>query len=89
VTVPRALLVVFALVAVGLGIVAVRGETAKAANRVQKLHQAKVVLEQELWAREMELAKLRGPDEIRKRASELGLDILPPTAPQSAPVPAR
>lgn len=84
-TVPRALLVVFAMVAIGLGIVAVRGETAKAANRVQKLHHQKVVLEQELWAREMELAKLRGPEEIRRRASELGLDIVPPTAASTPP----
>lgn len=68
------------MVAIGLGIVAVRGESAKAANRVQKLHHKKVVLEQELWAREMDLAKLRGPEEIRKRASELGLDIVPPAA---------
>lgn len=87
-TVPRALLVVIAMVVVGLGIVAIRGETAKAANRVQRLHQKKVVLEQELWAREMELAKLRGPEEIKKRASELGLDIVPPSAAPSPSAPA-
>lgn len=77
-TVPRALLVILMMVAIGVTIVGIRGESAKAANRVQKLHHRKVDLEQKLWAKEMELARLRGPDEIRRRASELGLDLIPP-----------
>lgn len=79
-TVARALLIIIMMAAIGVVIVAVRGESAKAANRVQKLHHRKVELEQKLWAKEMELARLRGPDEIRRRASELGLDLVPPTA---------
>ena len=77
-TVGRALLVLVMMVAVALGVVAVRGESAKAANRVQRLHQHQVALEQRLWTQEMELARLRGPEEIRRRASELGLDVIPP-----------
>lgn len=90
-TVARALLIILMMSAIGLMIVGVRGESAKAANRVQKLHHRKVELEQKLWAQEMELARLRGPDEIRKRASELGLDLIPPTAnpPKNAPSPGR
>ncbi len=79
-TVPRVLLVIGMMVAIGVAIVALRGESAKTANRVQLLHHRKVALEHKLWSREMELARLRGPDEIRRRTSELGLDLLPPTA---------
>lgn len=77
-TVPRALLVLFLMVAIGVTVVAVRGESAKAANRVQRLHQRQVELQQRLWAQEIELARLRGPEEIRRRASELGLDLIAP-----------
>lgn len=77
-TTSRALYVLLMMVAVGLVIVGLRAESAKTANRVQKLHHRKVVLEQRLWAREMELARLRGPEAIRGRASELGLDLIPP-----------
>jgi hypothetical protein len=78
VTVARALLVLSMMAAIALVIVAVRGENAKAANRVQRLHHHQVALEQKLWTQEMELARLRGPDEIRRRANELGLDVVPP-----------
>jgi hypothetical protein len=84
-TVPRCLLVLMMMVMVGLTIVAIRGESAKAANRVQRLHLKQMDLEQSLWTHEMELAKLRGPDEIRRRTSELGLDLIPPLAEQPDP----
>jgi len=77
-TVPRALLVLFMMVLVGLAIVAIQGESARVANRIQKLHYKQVVLDQTLWTQQMELARLRGPEEIRKRAAELGLDVVPP-----------
>ncbi len=77
-TVARALLALGMLVAIGIAIVLIRGESAKAANRVQRLHGRQLTLEQELWAREMELARLRTPDEIRRRARELGLEVVPP-----------
>lgn len=77
-TVARALLTLGMMVIVGIAIVALREESAKAANRVQRLHGRQLVLEQELWAREMELARLRTPDEIRRRAKKLGLEVVPP-----------
>lgn len=77
-TVPRALLVIIMMVAVGLAIVLVRGESAKTASRVQKLHHRETTLQHQRWAREMDLARLRGPDEIRRRTSELGLDLISP-----------
>ena len=77
-TVSRGLLVLCMMVAVGVAIVLVRAESAKCANRVQRLHHHQMVLEQKLWAQEMELARLRGPDEIRRRADSLGLKVVPP-----------
>lgn len=77
-TVARALLVLFLLVTIGIATVGLQAESAKAANRIQRLHYKKIVLEQTLWAQEMELARLRGPDEIRRRATELGLNVVPP-----------
>lgn len=78
-TVARAMLVLCMLMATGIAIVALRGESAKTACRIQRLHQRQLTLEQTLWAHEMELARLRGPDEIRRRAGKLGLDVVPPT----------
>ncbi len=83
-TVARGLWVLLMMLAVSLAVVAIRGESAKVANRVQILHQQQIGLEQLLWTREMELAKLRGPEEIRRRASELGLDVVPPVAAPAA-----
>lgn len=77
-TVARALLVLLLMVAVGVAVVIVRGESAKAANRIQRLHQEKIALEQQLWAQELELAKLRGPEAIRRRAEALDLEVVPP-----------
>lgn len=79
-TVPRSLLVLGMMVTVGVTMVAIRGESAKTANRIQKLHQKKVALKQELWSMELELAKLRGPEAIRKRAEEMNLEVVPPAA---------
>ncbi|MBK8270887.1 MAG: hypothetical protein IPK83_22285 [Planctomycetes bacterium] len=77
-TVARALLILLMLVVIGVTIVGVRSESAKAANRIQRLHQTKVTIRQEMWSRELELAKLRGPEAIRKRAAEMELDVVPP-----------
>lgn len=79
-TVCRALLVLLMMVVVGVAIVLIRQESAKAANRIQQLHHRKIALEQDLWAKELKLAELRGPEAIRRRAAELGFDVVPPTA---------
>jgi hypothetical protein len=66
------------LAAIGVATVALQGESAKVANRIQRQHSRQVVLEQTLWTQEMDLARLRGPDAIRRRAAELGLSVVPP-----------
>jgi hypothetical protein len=66
------------LVAVGIAIVVVRQKSAQAANRIQELHQQNITLEQKLWAKQLDLARLREPQAIRRRAAELGFDVFPP-----------
>ncbi len=78
-TIARALLVLGLMVASALAIVALRTESAKVAYRIQVLHQRKLSLEYRLWSQEMELARLRVPDEIRRRIQELGIDVVEPT----------
>ncbi len=77
-TVARGLFVLGMIVAIGIAIVWLRTGSARAAYRVQGLHEQKIALEHQLWGQEMELARLRGPDEIRRRAGALGLDVVPP-----------
>jgi len=77
-TVARGLVVLAMLAAVGVAVVAVRAETAKAANRVQRLHEVEVELKHRMWSQEMELARLRGPEQIRQRAQAMGLQVVPP-----------
>ena len=79
-TVPRGLLILMMMVIVGITIVSIRGESAKAANRVQRLHHKQMQLGQTLWSQEMELARLRGPEEIRRRTKEFELNLVAPAA---------
>ena len=69
-TVARALLVLSMLVAIGIAIVVIRQKSAQAANRIQGLHQQDIALEQKLWTKQLELARLREPQAIRRRAAE-------------------
>ena len=77
-TVPRALFVLMLVVATGAAIVLLRGESARSANRIQRLHAQSIELEQRLWSAQIELARMREPRAIRQRAREMGLDVLPP-----------
>lgn len=77
-TVPRALFVLLLIVATGVAIVLMRGESARAAHRIQRLHGESIEIEQRLWAAEIELARMREPRAIRQRALDMGLDVRPP-----------
>jgi hypothetical protein len=77
-TVPRALFVLLLIVATGVAIVLLRGESARAANRIQRLHAESIDIEQRLWAAEIELARMREPRAIRQRAIDMHLDVRPP-----------
>lgn len=88
-TVSRALLVLLMMVGIGVSTVLLRHESAKASNRIQKLHHRKIVMEQKLWARQLDLAKLRGPEQIRQRANEMGLEVMPPADTEEPAKPAK
>ena len=77
-TVTRGLLVIAMLLAVGVAVVALREESARVANRVQRLHRSITAAHQGMWKLEMELATLRTPDRIRLRAASLGLNVVAP-----------
>jgi hypothetical protein len=77
-TVSRALLILSLMVAICVAIVLLRGESARAANRIQRLHAESIELEQRLWSAEIDLARLREPRAIRERAHQMGLSIVPP-----------
>lgn len=77
-TVPRALFVLLLIVATGVAIVLLRGESARAANRIQRLHGESIEIEQRLWAAEIELARMREPRAIRQRAKDMQLDVVSP-----------
>lgn len=77
-TVPRALFILLLMVTIGVAIVLIRGESARAANRIQQLHTESIDLEQRLWSAEIELARMREPRAIRQRAREMKLPIVPP-----------
>ncbi|MCK6455161.1 MAG: hypothetical protein L6Q92_01325 [Phycisphaerae bacterium] len=79
-TVPRALWVLLMLTSVGVAEVLLRGQTARASNRVQKIHREYQDARHRLWQLELELAVLRDPQRIRERAEALRLDVVPPSA---------
>ncbi|MCK6485846.1 MAG: hypothetical protein HUU22_15865 [Phycisphaerae bacterium] len=74
----RILLVVILLSLVGIAVIDLRKEMARTSYRIQALHQKQIRLEQELWSRDIELARLRVPERLRARVAEFGLPLLPP-----------
>ncbi len=79
-TVTRGMLVLFLMVVIGVAIVVTREESARAANRIHKLHGERTAIEQRLWKLETDMARLRGPEEIRRRTMLMGLRVVPPAA---------
>jgi len=63
-----------------VGVVLLRQETARRSYRVMRLHRERTELDQKLWARQMELARLREPGHVRDKVHELDLSIVPPRA---------
>ncbi len=77
-TLPRALLILAMLTTVGMAVVLLRTETARASHQVQRLHQRAVALRHRQWSVELELARLRAPERIGSRAAQMGLEVRPP-----------
>lgn len=77
-TLPRVLFVAVLLAAVGVAMVTVRHDMARTSFRVQRLHQQRIALQRDNWAREMELARLRVPADLRERVTEMSLPVSAP-----------
>jgi hypothetical protein len=77
-TLPRAaaLLVVFALIA--LGVVYLRGEQARTAARIHELAMTQKRLCQASWELQMEIARLKTPEQIRERVERWQLNVMAP-----------
>lgn len=74
----RGLLIAVLIAAVSIATIGVRQNMASCSYRIQQLHQQQVRLEQELWSRQMELARLRLPENLRQRLDQLGVDLRMP-----------
>lgn len=84
VTFGRVLLVTGLLASVGIAQVRIRQEMAACSHRIQKLHQQQVRLQQDLWTRQMDLARLRVPERLRERVDLLGISLEAPRAERRA-----
>lgn len=78
ITFGRVLLVTGMLASVGAGIVLIRQDMARCAYRIQVLHQKQVRQQEELWSRQMDLARLRVPDALRARLEQMGVQMEAP-----------
>ena len=74
-TLPRGLLLIALVGAIGISVVLLRQSMAACSHRIQQQHQHRVRLEQALWTRQMELARLRMPTRLRERVENFGLEI--------------
>jgi cell division protein FtsL len=71
-----ALLGLFAVLAIGA--VHVRAEQVRMAARAQELRTEQLVLRREAWALQVEIARLRTPDQILDRVQRWELAVAPP-----------
>lgn len=72
-TIPRMIGLLIGLTMVGLAVVSARVERARHDRRFQELQIEKDRITERITRYEMELARLKSPDMIRERATELGI----------------
>jgi len=76
-TIPRMLVLLLGLSAIGTAIVAIRVEEARVLRRIQKLQFDETEARQEIRAQEMTLWTLRSPPVLRERSAQLQA-VVPP-----------
>jgi hypothetical protein len=81
-TIPRMLVLLAGLSAIGIAVVAIRVEEGRVLRRIQEYQSEETEARQEIRAQEMKLWTLRSPPTIRERAAQ----VLPAADP---PPPAR
>jgi hypothetical protein len=80
-TIPRMLVLLIGLSAIGIAVVGVRVEESRALRRIQAFQSEETEARQEIRAQEMRLWALRSPPAIRERAAQLqpATDALSPS----------
>jgi hypothetical protein len=72
-TIPRMIGLLIGLTMIGLAVVSARVERARHDRRFQELQIEKDRITERITQYEMDLARLKSPDMIRERATELGI----------------
>lgn len=70
-TIPRMLVLLIGLSAIGVAVVAVRVEESRVLRRIERLQTDKIEADRELRATEMRLWSLRSPPVIRERSAQV------------------
>jgi len=73
-------LVIALLAAVAVGLVQIRRAEIAARHEIEKLQRQQVALRRKMWDQQIQMGILTTPEEIRRRAIELGLQL--PQGPQ-------
>jgi hypothetical protein len=78
-TIPRMLILLLGLSAIGSAVVAIRVEESRVLRRIQELQNEEAEARREIRAQEMKLWSLRAPTNIRERSEQLRPAPEPPT----------
>jgi len=74
-TIPRMVVLLVALSAVGIAVVALRLDQMAMSRRIQELEFRRTDLQRQVWTQELEIARLRSPGAVRDRAKVFGLEV--------------
>jgi len=74
-TIPRMVVLLVALSAVGIAVVALRLDQMATSRRIQELEFRRTDLQRQVWTQELEIARLRSPGAVRDRARVFGLEV--------------
>ncbi len=74
-TIPRMVILLVALAAVGIAVVALRLDQMTTSRRIQAMEFRRDDLQRQVWTQELEIARLRAPGAVRDRARVFGLDV--------------
>lgn len=77
-TIPRFIGLLAMFGGLGIAVVVLRADQVRRSNHIQQLQFQQIELQQTIWAKQMEIARLRSPEMIRDRAKRLAVPILPP-----------
>ena len=80
-TVPRAIFILAMFAAVAISVVTLRSEQIRVASRILDLQRQRVELRQTSWSLELEISRLRAPQQIGDRVGLWSLNLYEPGTP--------